>query len=184
MGNLLQMTRLTAGPLEVHREWNSMEELIGDTLARLGRRIEGRPLRVHIASDTGLILVDGVLIEQALFNLLDNSICHTPPGTAVEIRVERTDTEVLLTVQDEGPGLPCGEEERVFERFYRVPGGARGKGVGLGLAVCKGIAGAHGGTIRVVGHPGIGATFCVTLPILGTPPVIPLLDDAEKVAAG
>ena len=102
-------------------------------------------------------------------NLLENAVKHTPPGTPIEIRAGVRDGALEIEVLDRGPGLPPGAESRVFEKFWRAaPTGA--PGAGLGLAICRAIALAHGGSIGAATRPGGGASFRVTLPLVGTPP--------------
>jgi two-component system sensor histidine kinase KdpD len=115
--------------------------------------------------------VDEVLLEQVFVNLLENAARHTPPGTPIDINAKEGDGEVVVAVADRGPGVPAGEEERVFEKFQRV-GSTPGTGVGLGLTICRGIIAAHGGRIWVERRPGGGALFRFTIPIVGTPPTI------------
>jgi two-component system sensor histidine kinase KdpD len=115
--------------------------------------------------------VDEVLLEQVFVNLLENAAKHTPPGSPIDIGAEEGNDEVVVTVADRGPGVPPGEEERVFEKFQRV-GSATGTGVGLGLTICRGIVTAHGGRIWVERRPGGGALFRFTIPIIGTPPTL------------
>jgi two-component system sensor histidine kinase KdpD len=114
--------------------------------------------------DLPLVLIDDVLIEQVLVNLLDNALKYTPARTPLFIRAVATDRGVTVEVADRGPGLPRGEEDRVFEKFYRAaPGG--GRGAGLGLAICRGIIDAHGGRIWAHNVPEGGVAFLFTLPI-------------------
>jgi two-component system, OmpR family, sensor histidine kinase KdpD len=111
--------------------------------------------------------IDDVLIEQVLVNLLDNAIKYTPPGSPIEIMATAGDRNVTVEITDHGPGLPPGTEDKVFEKFFRAqPPDARG--VGLGLAICRGIVRAHGGRIWAQNIPGGGVAFLFTLP-LGDP---------------
>jgi two-component system sensor histidine kinase KdpD len=113
--------------------------------------------------------VDAVLIEQVFINLLENAVKYTPPGTPIEISATAVDGAVRVDVADRGPGLPPGEELRVFEKFYRVPAATATSGVGLGLTICRGIITAHGGRIWAENRPGGGAVFRFTLPLSGPP---------------
>jgi two-component system sensor histidine kinase KdpD len=107
--------------------------------------------------------VDPVLFEQVLVNLVENAINHTPAGTPIEIGARLLPDGVAIEVADRGPGIPAGEEEVIFEKFRRGPG-AGSRGVGLGLAVCRGIVEAHRGTITAARREGGGAVFTVFLP--------------------
>jgi two-component system sensor histidine kinase KdpD len=112
-----------------------------------------------------------VLFEQLLVNLLDNAAKYTPAGSAIGVRAVLEARAVVLEVSDHGPGLPPGDEARVFEKFYRGPQlGVRG--VGLGLPICKAIAEAHGGSIMAENRAGGGAMFRVTLPLLAGAPTM------------
>jgi two-component system sensor histidine kinase KdpD len=118
--------------------------------------------------------LDAVLLEQVFINLLENAARYTPPGTPVDISAETTPEGVQVTVGDRGPGLPAGEEDRIFEKFYRGEGAEPGKGIGLGLTICRGIITAHGGRIWAAARPGGGLLIRFTLPLSGpAPPPIP-----------
>jgi two-component system sensor histidine kinase KdpD len=120
------------------------------------------------------------LIERVLCNLLENAGKYTPPGATVTVSAERRGVWLEMAVMDNGSGLPPGQEEAVFEKFMRGERESAKPGVGLGLAICRAIVGAHGGTIRAVNQPGGGASFAFTLP-LGTPPDMPSLDDELEI---
>ncbi len=172
--NLLDMSRLESGAVVPNRQWHVVEEIVGSALHRLRRDLEGRELRVDIPSDMPLVSVDGILIEQALVNLLENAARYTPPGSPIEITTRTLNDRIELRVADKGPGLPPGSEERVFEKFYRgsvVPPDAR-RGVGLGLSICRGIVKAHGGRIFARNRSGGGAEFVMTLPRGDSPPIV------------
>lgn len=170
--NLLDMTRLESGALEVKREWVSVEELVGSALTRLEEQLEGRPVRADIPAELPLIHADPVLLEQVLFNLLDNAAKHTPADGPIEIAARVSEGKMLIEVSDRGPGLPPGAEARVFEKFFR---GAKSgvRGAGLGLAICGGIVQAHGGGITGETRADGGALFRVTLPLAGNAPLVP-----------
>jgi two-component system, OmpR family, sensor histidine kinase KdpD len=170
--NLLDMTRLQSGTVRVARQWHPLEEIVGSALNRLEARLQGRPVVTRIGEDLPLVPLDGVLIEQVLVNLIENALKYTPGGTPVEISAWGAEGEVTIEVADRGPGVPPGEEERVFEKFHRIETRERPGGVGLGLTVCRGIVAAHGGRIWVENRPGGGAAFRFTLPLIGTPPSV------------
>ena len=109
--------------------------------------------------------VDPVLLEQVLINLLENAAKYTPPHSPLEVRLESADGMAVIEVADRGPGLPVGEEARVFERFYRAADSHRSRGTGLGLTVCAAIVRAHGGRIVAENRAGGGALFRVSLPL-------------------
>ena len=170
IGNLLDMIRLESGALEVQKEWQPLEEVVGVALIRLEPRLAEHPVAVRLPPDLPLVLMDGLLVEQVFVNLLENAVKYTPPGTAVEVSASAGDGAIVVEVADRGPGFPPGEEARVFDKFYRVAGATSTAGVGLGLTICRGIVTAHGGRIWAENRPGGGAVFRFTLPLGGTPP--------------
>jgi two-component system sensor histidine kinase KdpD len=176
--NLLDMTRLTSGPLVLNRQWHVLEEIIGSALSRVRHEMERHIVVIDLSADLPLLSLDGVLMEQVFVNLLENAAHYTPPGSRVGLHARGLGDRVEIIVADDGPGLPAGSEARVFEKFYRgatTPDSRRG--VGLGLAICKAIVEAHGGRIRARTRPGGGAEFTITLPCVpGTPHVA--LDEA------
>jgi two-component system sensor histidine kinase KdpD len=171
VGNLLEMTRLESGQVQVKRDWQSLEEVIGSALGRMERALAAHPILTTIPDDLPLAPIDGVLIEQVLINLLDNAAKHTPASTPVELGVTAAPDALTVTVADGGPGVAPGEEAQIFERFHRAAG-AVGSGSGLGLAVCRGIVQAHGGRIWAANRPGGGLEITFTLPIVGEAPTM------------
>jgi two-component system sensor histidine kinase KdpD len=169
VANLLDMTRLQAGALEVHKEWQPVEEAIGASLERLARQLKDRPLTTHIAPDLPFVPLDDLLIQQVLVNLLENAVRHTPPGTPIEVAARAETDAVVIEVADRGPGLP-DPPGRLFEMFYRAASGNSRSGTGLGLAICRGIVELHGGKIDAANRPGGGAVFRFRLPVQGSPP--------------
>ena len=176
VGNLLDMVRVESDSLEVHREWQPLEEVVGVALLRADLLLKDHPVTTALPPDLPLVPIDGLLVEQVLMNLLENAARHTPPGTPVDVSAAAANGEVVVTVADRGPGLPPGEEERVFEKFRRLRGvgggGGGGGGAGLGLTICRGIVRAHGGRIWTENRDGGGAAFRFTIPIVGTPPAV------------
>jgi K+-sensing histidine kinase KdpD len=170
--NLLDMTRLESGSLVVKREWVPLEEIIGSALARLEEPLGGRAVRVDLPPDLPLVSVDALLLEQLFVNLLENATKYTPAGSALDLTARLADGALVVALADHGPGLPVGGEARVFEKFYRAQQAAA-PGAGLGLAICLGIAQAHGGTLVAENRAGGGALFRLVLPLTGAPPSIP-----------
>ena len=162
--NLLDMTRLEAGALQVHKDAQPLEEVVGAALNRMEDRLRGRAVHTDVPADLPLVAFDSALIEQVLINLLENATKYTPAGSPIDISARAVDGEVHVEVADRGPGVSPKEAERVFEKFYRVRQG-EGGGVGLGLTICRGIVAAHGGRIWVDPREGGGAVFRFTLPI-------------------
>ncbi len=181
ISNVLDMTRLESGKVVIKKEWQAVEEVVGAALNRVEALLGSRDVKTHVPGDL-LAPYDAVLIEQLLVNLLENAVKHTPPSAAIEIAARRVGGEVEIEVSDTGPGLAPGDEERVFDKFYRGgPHGARGPGVGLGLAICRAIAAAHSGRIQASTRPGGGSSFRFTIPVEGLPPAggLPELVEAE-----
>jgi two-component system sensor histidine kinase KdpD len=170
VANMLDMTRLESGSLRLQREWHVLEELVGAALARVARTRKGRSVEVNVPADLPLVSVDGVLIEQLLVNLLDNAFKYTDPETRICVRAGASDGAVTVEVADEGPGLPPGSEEQVFDKFYRGPSGERG--FGLGLPICRAIVTAHGGRIWAENLQPRGVAFRFTLPLGDQPPPV------------
>jgi len=173
VANLLDMTRVEAGALEVKREWIPLEEIVGAALGRLEERLAGRPIATDLPADLPLLPVDPCLLEQVFINLLENAAKYTPHGSPIEIRARAESGGVALEVADRGPGLPEGVGSRVLERFVRGSHPGVG-GVGLGLPICAGIVEAHGGSFSAENRPGGGAVFRLTLPLVGEPPPLPV----------
>ena len=176
VANLLAMTRLEAGQLAIAREWVPIEEIVGSALVHFGSRLDTRRVDVRIAGEIAMAHVDPVLVEQALVNLIENAVQHTPAGTPIEIVATQDDAWLEVEVLDRGPGLPAGSEARVFDKFFRGPG-ARAGGSGLGLAICRGVIVAHGGTIEASNRAGGGTVVRLRLPVGGKPPAIPAETD-------
>jgi two-component system sensor histidine kinase KdpD len=167
--NVLDMTRLESGAIKVNKEWQSLEEIVGVVLNRLGDRLNEHPVTVKLPGNLPLIPFDGLLIEQVFMNLFDNAIKYTPKGTPLELSASESFYTVTVELADRGPGIPPGEEERIFEKFVR--GRGPGGGVGLGLAICRTIINAHGGKIWAENREGGGAVFRFTLSSAGLPPM-------------
>jgi len=172
--NLLHLTRLESGHMKVTKEWQPLDEVVGSAIHRLRTMLEFHRVETFIPSDLGFVPLDGILIEQVLVNLLDNAVKYVPVGSAITIRARRALLGVEVAVEDRGPGLQEDERERVFDRFYRSSrvSSDRGRGAGLGLAICKAIIEAHGGKIWAEGREGGGSRFVLTLPVEGAPPHI------------
>lgn len=166
--NLLDMTRLGHGALRPRSRPADLRELAGAARHRLRGALRGHPVAVAIPVDMAPVEVDPVLIEQVLVNILDNARKYAGPGAPIRITAQTQGGRAILSVEDDGPGLPPGAAERVFDMFWRAEqgDGAQG-GTGLGLAICKGIVEAHGGRIRAepVAADGRGTRIVIELPL-------------------
>jgi two-component system sensor histidine kinase KdpD len=168
--NLLDMSRLDSGRLKLKRDWCDVSDVIGVAVKRDENCLRHRPVTIQIAPNLPLVQMDFVMMEQVIINLLDNICNYTPVGTHVDVTAETRDHWLVITVADTGPGL--GEDvERVFEKFYRVPGTATG-GTGLGLSICRGLVEAHGGTLTAKNRETGGAQFMIRLPANSVPPPV------------
>ncbi len=161
------MTRLGHDGLTLARDWIGVDELIGSATARLGRYAPDVRFDIAVAPSLPLIDVHPALVEQALFNVLENAWKFSPPGAPVTVTADCVDGRVRIEVSDRGPGIPEAERSRIFDMFHSVEGGDRKRhGSGLGLAIVKAIIGAHMGTVEALPGPdGAGSTLRLTLPI-------------------
>lgn len=172
--NLLEVTRLETGSVRPCVEWTPLDEVVGAALNVLDDRLRGRHLLVELPDDLPPLPLDGLLAQQVIINLVDNALRHTPAGSPVDL-VARCDAgHVVLEVSDCGPGIPAGEEERVFAKFYRIEPSRSAAGTGLGLAIARAIMDLLGGRIWVEPRTGGGATFRVAFPCAS--PLLPALD--------
>ncbi len=162
--NLLDMMRIEAGAVQLTKEWHPLDEVVGPALARLEGRLRDHTVNTAFPADLPLVLVDGVLLEQVVVNLVENAAKYAPPGSAIDLSASASDREVIVEVADRGPGIPSGEEARIFDKFYRAKP-AREGGVGLGLTICRGIIEAHGGRIWAENRSGGGALFRFSIPL-------------------
>ena len=161
--NVLDMTRFEGDSLRLRREWHSLEELVGSALNRCEALLAKHHLKISLPQDTPLVEIDGVIFEQALINIFENIAKHTPPGTEVEIHASFDSEHVRLAISDNGPGVPEGDEERIFEKLYQTGSPGRG-GFGLGLAICRAVLSAHDGSISASRRIPSGLTFTLELP--------------------
>jgi two-component system sensor histidine kinase KdpD len=176
ISNLLDMTRLESGGLQLKREWQPLAEVVGAALHQMEARLANRQVRVDLPGDLPLVNIDEVSMEQVLVNLLDNAVEYTPVDGALDITARGTEASLVLEIGDRGPGIAAGKEEQIFQKFFRShPSGGR-RGIGLGLAICRGIVEAHGGTITASNRSdaggGRGAVFRIELPVAGAPKVV------------
>ncbi len=167
--NLLEISRLQSGEIRINKEWHVLEEVIGCALSQLEGQLKQHSVTINLPQDLPLVQMDALLIERVFINLLENASKYTPPGTKIEISGALEPEALHLVVADQGPGLPPGQEERIFEKFYQARPGAI-RGAGLGLAICRCIIEAHDGQINAVNRPEGGAAFHFTLPFTGDQP--------------
>jgi two-component system sensor histidine kinase KdpD len=172
--NVLDMAKLQAPHVTLRKEWLPLEEVVGSALRLLGAALANHPLRLNLPVDLPLVEFDAVLLERVLCNLLENAAKYSPAGAAIDVTAEATAPWLTVTVSDRGAGFPAekdGEPFDPFALFVRGLAESSTPGVGLGLAICKAIVDAHGGTITALPREGGGASVRFTLP-LGNPPAI------------
>ena len=170
VGNLLDMARIESGDVKLNLAWQPLEEVVGSALGAARGMLREHVIDVRLPRDLPLVQFDALLIERVLVNLLENASKYTPPGSRVVIAAEAAAGQLRVSISDDGPGLPHGREEAVFQKFTRGDRESATPGVGLGLAICRAIIESHLGKISASNRPGGGANFTFTLP-LGTPPV-------------
>jgi len=164
VSNVLDLMRFESGQIALRLDWQTLDDLVGSALGRVEERLQGHPVTVDLPADLPALYVDAQLIVQTFVNLFDNVAKYTPAGTPVRITAQSDDEFVRATVDDEGPGLPGADLERVVDKFQRGSDEGTIVGAGLGLAICRAILRAHGGDIRAGHRPGGGARFELTLP--------------------
>jgi two-component system sensor histidine kinase KdpD len=182
VANLLDMARLQSGHIRLNLQWQTLQEIAGSALRASRLQLARHATWTGIAHDLPLVRYDAVLLERVLCNLLENAAKYTPPGSRIGIIARINGAVMEVTVHDNGPGLPAGREEAIFEKFTRGERESPIPGVGLGLAICRAIVHAHGGDIRAGASPEGGAAFTFTLP-LGTPPELPRMDEGDGAIA-
>lgn len=170
--NLMDMTRLGSGPLKLRRDWVSLAEILGSALTSLSKLFPALEVEIDLAPDLPPLFVHGALIEQALFNILENAARFSPPGAAVSVGARREPGNTLvLDIHDDGPGIPEDERRRIFGHMRgRADGQHIPRSTGLGLTIVRGMLGAHGGRVDALpAEPGGGTTIRVTLPLVEPP---------------
>lgn len=169
--NLLDMTKLGYGTLKIERDWVSIADIVGSALIRLKRYYPGVRTETHIQNAVPLLYVHAALIEQALFNILENAARFTPNGEKIRVAINYQENRCRIAIEDKGPGIPEDIREKIFDMFFVVSEGDKKKqNTGMGLAICRGMIAAHGGSVYAlegVGH--LGTTFVVELPIEESP---------------
>jgi len=168
IANLLDMTKLEAGAVMPNAAPHDVGEIIGSALERAGKILSKHRVEVEISPDHPMVNVDAVLFEQVLFNLLDNAAKYAPPETTVSIQCSHEQNNVKLQILDEGDGIPAGDLERIFDKFYRARKGDQVRaGTGLGLAISRGFVEAMHGTLVAANRADrSGAVFTITLPVV------------------
>ena len=161
--NLLNMSRLESGFVQVKKDWCDMNELVYATLRHLEEYVKKHPIQVVIPDQLPLFRLDIGLMEQVLYNLIYNATIYTPEGSGILIAIDCIDKSCVIEITDSGEGFPAEEISKVFDKFYRVKFSRTG-GTGLGLSIAKGFVEAHNGTISLENIAQGGAKFTITIP--------------------
>jgi two-component system sensor histidine kinase KdpD len=171
IANLLDMTKLESGAIAPNLSSHDLSEIVGTALRRATKILGGHHVHLDLAVDMPMVRIDAVLFEQALFNLLDNAAKYAAAGTTIDVRSWRDRDSVVLQIVDEGEGIPQGDLENIFDKFYRVQKTDQVRaGTGLGLAISRGFVEAMQGTITAANRGDRkGAVFTITLPIPDQP---------------
>ena len=164
VSNVLDLMRFQSGQVPLRRDWQSVEDLAGAALQQLEERLGDHPVELRLPPELPPVHVDGGLVVQLFGNLFDNLAKYTPPGTHAWVSAANEGACVRVVVEDDGPGLPPGDPQQLFEKFQRGSGEGTVSGAGLGLAICRAIVKAHGGEILARERTGGGARFEFTLP--------------------
>jgi len=176
VSNLLDMARIQSGEVHLNLQWQALEEVVGSALRISAPLLKEHIVRTRLARDLPLLRFDAVLIERVLCNLLENAAKYTPSGSTIEVEADVRGQMMELAVCDNGPGLPPGREEALFEKFARGERESATPGVGLGLAICRAIIEAHGGKIEARSSAAGGARIVISLK-LGVPPAMPQAEE-------
>jgi two-component system sensor histidine kinase KdpD len=170
--NLLDMTRIGHGSLALEREWTGLDEICGAVLPRLKKLYPAAHVELVMPVNLPMLYVNPALIQQALFNVLENAAKYNSPEYPIVLQAQSDEVRLCIDVSDHGPGIPEADRHRVFDMFYSVERGDRagGSGTGLGLAICQGIFAAHKGRIEALAGPdGLGTTIRIMLPLSDLP---------------
>jgi two-component system sensor histidine kinase KdpD len=179
VSNLLDLSRIEAGGIQPDRDWEDVAEMVLRVVERATPQLRGHPVSVDVPPNLPPVYLDAVQIEQVLINLLENATKYSPAGSSIGVSAAVASgpndvSEVRISVADRGPGISRAEQDRVFDKFYRVRGSnRRAAGTGMGLAIVRGLVAGHGGRVWVESEPGRGSTFVVALPLVNEAPAQP-----------
>lgn len=159
--NLLSMSRLESGFFQPRKDWCDIQDMVFGIIQSLEESLTRHKIEIDIRQDLPLVRIDCGLMEQVIYNLIFNAILYTPEGSLISIRVDCPEMRLMILVEDDGPGFPEQEIDKVFEKFYRMD---NSKGSGLGLSIVKGFVEAHNGAIKLTNRRTGGARFVIDLP--------------------
>jgi two-component system sensor histidine kinase KdpD len=167
---ILEMAKLETGEVVLNKQWYTPEEIIGSALHYLDKKLQYRQINLHIADNLALIHVDAVLLQQVMINLIDNADKYSPVEKVIDIFVESSESDLIISVADKGSGIPENMQEKIFDKFFQIHTESAQSGVGLGLSICLSIIHAHGGEIHATNCKDGGLIIKFNLPVLETPP--------------
>jgi two-component system sensor histidine kinase KdpD len=183
LSNILELTQMEFNSGTIRADWHAIDDLMSHSLRTNAARLAQHRILLDLAAELPLIRVDANLVVQILGNLLENVAKYTPTGSTVTLSAELREGGVLLAVADDGPGLPAGDPELLFEKFHRGRPEGNVAGVGLGLAICRAAARLHGGDIRASNRPAGGARFEVMLPVAVASQILPAEPEPLRIPA-
>jgi two-component system, OmpR family, sensor histidine kinase KdpD len=167
--NILDMARLQSGRVHLHKQWHMLEEIVGVALASSLAGGSKREFILEFPADLPLVEIDAALLERVFANLIGNALKYAPDHSSVRLSARAQPSEIVVSVEDSGPGIPAGHLEQIFDKFRRGDEESCVPGVGLGLAICKAIVEVHGGRIWAENIAPHGARFVFTLPLGASP---------------
>jgi two-component system sensor histidine kinase KdpD len=167
---ILEMAKLETGEVVLNKQWYTPEEIVGSALHCLDKKLQYRQINLHIADNLALIHVDAVLLQQVMINLIDNADKYSPVEQAIDIFVETSTLDLIISVADRGLGIPDNLQEKIFDKFFQIHTESAQSGVGLGLSICRAIIEAHGGEIHAINRKDGGLIIKFNLPVLENPP--------------
>ena len=179
VNNMLDMAKLQSGSFKPNMTFFPADELISGSLGLLKERLRDFKLDINLQPDCPLLYGDPVLLERLLFNLLDNAVKYCPFGSRIIVEVAQRAQAIMIAIHDNGPGLPAGDPQKLFDPFRRGQKESKIAGVGLGLAICRSIARAHNADLLALPSSMGGASFILMLPFVPSPP----MDDEEQILA-
>jgi two-component system sensor histidine kinase KdpD len=164
---IVDLARIESGDMTLNRNWGAVEEIVDAALAQSEPLTRRHCVELSIENELPVVRVDARAVSEVIYTLIDNACKYAPPGTTIKIEARRAAEDMVkIAVEDEGPGVPITERKKVFERFFRITNDGSTGGIGMGLAIAKGIVQAHGGEIWIEDRsPKQGARFVFTVPV-------------------
>jgi signal transduction histidine kinase len=183
VSELLDMSRIESGMVRLHMEPHDMNAVVTSFISEINpiADINGVEIKVEYTQDDCTVMVDWNKILQVLTNLTHNAIKYSPEGSEIEIRIKNSDGYIITEIEDHGKGIPAEDMPRIFEKFYQSRYTRGHGGIGLGLAISRGIVDAHGGTVYAKSSEGKGSIFSFSLPVAHDDASLPGMRDGDPV---